>query len=554
MPLIDQPDTPELIDHQNSFAEGVVNNRESHLLTPFQAYHLLNCDLDMDGRVRKAHGFNKRGPANLDLSGKMPFGLFAFEPEGTQRSLLAHYANELYQFSDHQASAPFTWQRVASNVSFVSTHYMAAQGQILGTPGSALFLCACVSESSTGHSYSQLAFVEGGGNFSAAQVSYTGLFAKSITWFQRRLWAVNERAIVWSALNDGSSRAPGSPDITFGPVGEYDPNMAIVPLREPTPRMLIFRKSSVWLLDIYWTTDGFYASTADTMDFTKALIRPIVQEVGLMAPRAVTWIPGAEGGDYLFLSREGIRSLNRSLTDVQGGAGLPISWKIQKTIDRINWDRADRSVATFHNGLAYFSFPIDGAQENNFVVAYDVRYEHFYFMDWEAAAFTRMRYPGRDVALYFQSSKSVAENYTSPAFNVTHQHVYDTSSGLVGYGGSAIDFDVQTRGYVFDIGDPIGSGLRYRKKNNWLELGMKPGGTTASFGISYKVNHASAWSAFGAFSILSTETGVIRKKFSLRNIPPSRVVEFRIRDNLTMAQPELEYVQVSAHPLNPLVE
>ena len=552
MPLLDQPDSPELEDIQNSFIGGAVNNREPFLLPPNAAMRLLNVRIDMDGSLKKLGGLVPRGPANQDFGADNPNGLFGYWDEN-RRKLYSLYGTSLYANDENsEAVSAFGWAQIANGASFIDTDHVFVRGTsthvLNSTPAlDTLFACACVSASRTGPSFSRVYFF-GASNETHGLTGIGGTDFRYLAWFQRRLWSINQDQVFWSPINSGHGLGDS---ISVGEHG-IDANVAITPLREPTPRMLIFRKRAVYLLDIYWSTDGFYTSSQNSMDFTQALLRPIIRDTGCVAPRGWTWIPGGQAGDYLFLSREGIRSLNRSLTDVQVGASIPLSWPIQRIIDRINWDWADKATAVYHEQLAYFAFPVDGSTFNNMVVAYDVRYNHWFELDHQVSDWAMLDIPGKQKTLFFQSSLQGNENYTNPVNNIDQHHIYDTSSGVFGQFATVMDMDIETRAYAFDHRAPLGAGINNLKRPNTLDLGIKSGETTASFTLSYRINGSSNWTALADISIPSGSTGLVRKRISLRKLPPSYYIDFRIRDNTTPGffGAEIQHMKVSAYPMN----
>ena len=78
------------------------------------------------------------------------------------------------------------------------------------------------------------------------------------------------------------------------------------------------------------------------------------------------------GEDLLFLARDGVRSLKRTMAEemVAEQSGV-ISYPIQDLIDSINWSAAaQQATATFWNGLFLLSVPILSSAENNCCLVY----------------------------------------------------------------------------------------------------------------------------------------------------------------------------------------
>ena len=129
--------------------------------------------------------------------------------------------------------------------------------------------------------------------------------------------------------------------------------------------LLVFKERSVWALD------GF---TGDLADMSLTLL---TDQAGCIAQATVTQV----GGDVLFLGRGGVYRL----TDVQDGgrqlSPLPVSWRIPKTMDRVNWSYAHLARATLADGLWYLALPLDGAAVCNALLVYDTVTEQWQGQD-----------------------------------------------------------------------------------------------------------------------------------------------------------------------------
>lgn len=574
MPLIDQPDSPELIEHQNDFTGGIRYGPPPIHLKPNEYVSSVGAEVTAGGKFLKLHGQTPIGPAFKITPRPDPYGLFYMSAK-ENRDVFARLSSFLYVAKYGDNFDPYSWTRVASNISFVNAYYTAVQGLVAndttytsvsgttqaGVSLDALFLTAAVSTSQTGPSYSRVAWVASSG-YSAAHVHYT-IQPRGLTWFQKRLWFIDESTLYWSMLDDGSSWDSLSSSVVISRPGD-DINMAITAMREPTPRLLIWRRNSVWLLDIYWTTEGYNPTLSNALDYTKALLRPIVFNVGLAAPRAVVWVPGTTGGgDYLYLARDGIRSLARSTSDTQGGASLPItSPRAQFFIDRINWAYAYKSVAWFHRGLAYFAVPLDTATDPGTVICYDPALDIFYFHGISAGAFATIEYPGRPPELLYQATNFSFENYTSGSgvsFPVSQPHVYNLSTGISFYNGTAVNFILATRAFTGDIAAPAGSGVRYAKRWNYIECGFQPAATNATFVIDYKVStdydagSGSFTSRLGYMAVPGNSAlsrALVIKSLALHGVTASNIISFQISETGCYDTPGIEYIEVSSFPYN----
>lgn len=547
---LDQIDSPLLPEDSSSISGGVVQNVEPRLLKPDQVAYLLNMRSTVEGLREKRLGVSSIG---CPISG-VPTGLFSFDNQLTAQ----HYAivggdNKLFYTSGNQS-----WLRCGCSVSLCDTHYMGIQGR--ATNLAALFLATAVPMTDNASlPYGELIVLDR----TMTATNYGGVRPRAINWFQSRLWALNScqtnhgvDILTWSKVLQGGDFSHGNNLQIETDTG--DQGMAIEPLRDSTPRVLLFKERSIHLLDIYWETDGYYTTSADAMDYTKAMVRPITRETGLAATRGIVWTPGLQQADYLYLSREGIRSLNRSLTDSQGGAGLPLSWRIQPYIDRINWRTAERAKAAYWDGVAYFAVPIDGSTEPNAVIAYDSYRDNFFFLDWKVCEWAQCSFQNQR-KFYFLSSTPCSDSLAS-GYSLGY-HTYETGTGYVDPGPAPICYEEHTRAFAFDLEGP-GSGIRFRKRWRWLELAAQAGSSAVTLGVYYKVDDDDAWwlhdyislDPADAYPLLPVQlpfsfssSRLQRRKLSLHGVRPGYKIQFRFLEN-SYAALKIQQVNVVATP------
>jgi hypothetical protein len=537
----DAPDDPLLVEQATDISGGSQDFGVTHLIPPGKTNYLLNIETTFDGQRQKRLGVLARG--SVGGTGR-PNGAFSFEDVSRGfKQIVLQQDNNL--FSTDGTTMGFT-PRVTATSLYNTVHH-AVQGQG-ATNVASLFLSASVPYSAnTSLPFDKLLSLDR--NWVATTISQ--VWPRALTWYQNRLWAWNlagrsQDMLAWSNVLDGRNFGNGQ-TLLVDPEGG-DPGTALIPLRGDTPRMLLYKERSVHLLDIFWDTDGYYPSAANVLDYANgARLRPIVTDTGCVATRGLTWVPGLQGGDVLFLSREGIRSLNRSATDAQGGAGLPLSWPIQKVIDRINWARADQSVAAFWNNIAYFAVPVDGAENPNFVVAYNVPRNSFYYLDWDVNAWVRSTV---DTARKFFFFGQTAGTDGQSTYTLGH-HLYETSRGAVDPFQTAVQYEEQTRGFVFSQGDDPAEGLRNKKIWRWLEIRARGAATSATLTIQYKVDDNTDWIDFRNFSIdpsdaypalpvalpFTFDSGtIVRKNLSLHTVPSGYKVQFRFTDTTSFGR------------------
>ena len=129
--------------------------------------------------------------------------------------------------------------------------------------------------------------------------------------------------------------------------------------------VVVFCENSIYLVDTNPLTAAAAAAGNATSTFK---IRQVSNLSGAVSHRAVAQV----GEDLLFLARDGVRSLKRTMAEemVAEQSGV-ISYPIQDLIDSINWSAAaQQATATFWNGLFLLSVPILSSQENNCCLVY----------------------------------------------------------------------------------------------------------------------------------------------------------------------------------------
>lgn len=559
--LFDYLDSPVITDESQIITGGFVDNTEPHLLKPQQAVRLLNAEPTVAGRRQKRRGVLCYGTGHESYA---PHGLWEFfSAEHALKHFVGQWGRGFYS-----SAGDGDWTLRASSASLYNLPHMGVQGRASGVPH--LFFSSCVPNASNESlPYSKLFLLDKAWGHTA----HTATQARALAWFQGRLWAYNDcreglgnSYLQWSAPLDGF-------DFSNGQNFEVDPDSgdvgtAIVPARDNTPRMFLFNEKSVYQLDIYWDTDGYYPTTANALDFTKSQLRPIVLGTGCIATRSAIWAPGLQGADVLFLSREGIRTLARSADDTQGGSPLPLSYRIQQTIDRINWSYADRAVAAYWDGRAYFAVPVDGSESNNFVIAYDVHRNAFHELDLRVGDWCEARLNTNRRYFFFQSTTCGTESGLGAASGATHgYHVYRFDHGTADPFGLPVQYTEDTRAFTCDsAGQEPGTNLGIRKKWNYAEFAVQSGQTGCTLTINYKVDDDQVWTTLG-YLYIDPDTAapflpvqlpfgfgggkMVYRSLGLRAVKPGYKIQVQIKDNQSYARFKVVNLVIYANPMNP---
>lgn len=116
-------------------------------------------------------------------------------------------------------------------------------------------------------------------------------------------------------------------------------------------------------------------------DLANAQVQEITREVGCIARKSIVQV----GNQILFLSDNGVYSVDFGDLYNLRGAALPLSEAIQPLINRINPDAAANSVAIYHDNRYYLAVPLDGSTDNNAMLVYNFLNKGWESVDTTAA-------------------------------------------------------------------------------------------------------------------------------------------------------------------------
>ena len=127
--------------------------------------------------------------------------------------------------------------------------------------------------------------------------------------------------------------------------------------------LLVFKPSKIYLVTVDPTAPTAAGWT----------VRLINDRIGCIAGRSVSFA----GKDVYFLAEDGIRSVQRSLSDNYFIVGVPISEAIKDVIARINKNFYSKCFGQFHNNRYYLSVPLDSATTNSHTIVYNLLFNAF---------------------------------------------------------------------------------------------------------------------------------------------------------------------------------
>lgn len=374
-------------------------------------------------------------------------------------------------------------------------------------------------------------------------VTAMSIFPRAISWWQGRLWTFNHgdpdyspSTLAWSNLLDGweFDMATNSLEIAKE---DGDEGMAIMPSRGAAPRLYLFKKESIYALDVVWGSGAYIPASGDSLDTTNSRLVLLSENVGCVAPKTVVYTGGAEGADIFFLARDGVRSLKRVEQDIAGGAGEAVSEPVHDRIERINWDQVHKAVAAVRNHLFYLAIPVDGSTTNNLVLVFDLIdkvwvSEH----TWTPADMATFEDPvDGGEKLWMQPLETYGETLTAGYTVAGHWYECLAADTYLDPGGSEYTFNETSRAFYFQ---QVGN----KKRFDWLEYLLQPAVSAATLTVEVRVDELD-WTEVGVLSAaphisypvlparlpwnFEGESRVSRR-ISLVDVPPGERIQVRI--------------------------
>ncbi|MGA1753521.1 MAG: hypothetical protein ACO395_09250 [Pontimonas sp.] len=348
-------DDPILADGQVSFNGGMASNTKAALLAQDQAQELRNVALDRRGRGNSRAGFHYLHYTAGSLDG----GAYFDTPSVEQMVVAANGALLHLVPSGDQDTAAYTETAISgytytegnpvSMAQLVDKLYLADGSQRLyewdGTT-----LKQVVTGSGTNSTNPLVA----GAKY---LVSHTWrLFASGVSTAPDTVYVSDFLAgAEWAAA---SFRVGG---------GEGQAITAIHPWHDYF--LAVFKEASVYVVNCTpLTTAGAPTDPDGTLETAMFPIQLVNGTTGCVSHRTVAQV----GFDLFFLARDGVRSLQRSASELQFGVSEPISAPIQDYIDRINWNAIGQASATFYKGRYVISLPLDSDTTPQYTFSYNL--------------------------------------------------------------------------------------------------------------------------------------------------------------------------------------
>lgn len=202
-------------------------------------------------------------------------------------------------------------------------------------------------------------------------------------------------------------------------------------------------------------------------DLGNTTVQEITREIGAVSRKSIVQV----GNQILFLSDNGVYSVDFDQLYNLRGANLPLSEAINPVIRRINRTYASNSVAIYHDNRYYLAVPLDSSTVNNVILVYNFLNQGWESIDvindsrWNIIGFVRS---GAGIVNRLHTiSKDGGIHMIDEATAQTNTDYLDSLCLSVGDTASnyAIDSYVTTRQYTYGTMD--------RKKFNSYEIHME---------------------------------------------------------------------------------
>lgn len=351
MPVLfnDAIDDMPVLDRQAVFAQQRSNAR-ANLLGESECALLQNVSTGSTGVCKSRRGFHY--VAALPGSGTVQGAAFF---DSSTEYLVVVRNGIIYVLDSTYATVGSSYNNVTSNNGSASNRASFAQ------IADKLFI-------STGGNTEKLVQISMATGSPVFSLSTESLYANRLMVAQNfRLFSVGN-ATTSVATNSSiytSGFLPSTPTVFNGAVSfdvgqDYDD---ITALAAGTDFLLyVFKERSCYAIG----TAPF--STTSTPTLSSAFtIRQLSRDIGCVSARTVVQI----GNDTFFLSRDGVRTLQRTLADGMTAIQPPISEPINDVIERINWNYAHTATAVYRDRKYILALPLDGATAPSHIVVFD---------------------------------------------------------------------------------------------------------------------------------------------------------------------------------------
>jgi len=401
---------------------------------------------------------------------------------------------------------------------------------VLGYDGSVVSVT--ITDEGTGYdkdSTPAVTFTGGTDAAGTANVTQTPSKPKFIVTHTNRLFAtsadedVPADTLYCSQILDGDAWDLAADNLRIG--NDRDPITALMPGQNFD--LFVFKERSI------------YKVNADpTLKASQWSIKLVNNRTGCVADGTVQQV----GADVMFLSRDGVRSLQSIQAGTETDISLPVSRNINDYIGRINQAAVSTCTAIYWRNRYMLSVPLDSAATPDTVLVYNLLAGAWcgHWSGWEARSFVISAFSGElKLNMGTQNGEMYTWDDTAPEDSTTIAEYKDGNSTYESY--------IHTRAYTF--GETWGDKIGYSTQFNFGNIH-----TDAITGdINYYKDLTSSSSTLEGSLSLPASTNLIRKGFNMVSKGRFNQLQFKVKaDGGRLA---LHSVQSSAfgQPIRPEV-
>jgi len=343
MPIVSNEglDDPILFEQTNSFTGGVNNITSSKLLEPSQSVELINVDIDRIGNAVTRRGTSSLSSSAVPEGTANIQGMYYFDT-GTINQLVICKNRKLFYYDGVAGSGSWTQEGSSylTNAADNSVYFAQLSDKLYFCDG------ASALKSFNGTAVNSIP---------AAANAPSGI--KLITSHTERLFAVRtaepDTIYVSDILSAEGTSAWSSVD-SFRVGGDGEP---IIAMQSWTGfRLAVFKENSTYVIE-----------TDPTATLASWVVQRISREVGCIAPRSIAQV----GANLYWLSRDGVRTMARTLAGTEQEISEPISKVIDSTIREINTSVINKSAGAYWDNRYILSIPTSTSSTPNTSICYN---------------------------------------------------------------------------------------------------------------------------------------------------------------------------------------
>jgi hypothetical protein len=338
-----------------------------------------------------------------------------------------------------------------------------------------------------------------------ANVTQTPSKPKFIVTHTNRLFATSADTAVpadtlyCSGILDGDAWDLAADNLRIG--NDRDPITALMPGQNFD--LYVFKERSI------------YKVNADpTLKASQWSIKLVNNRTGCVADGTVQQV----GADIMFLSRDGVRSLQSIQAGTETDVSLPISRNINDYIGRINQAAVSTCTAVYWRNRYMLSVPLDSATTPDTVLVFNLLASAWcgHWSGWEARAFVISAFGGElKLNIGTQNGEQYTWDDSTPEDATTIADYRDGESTYESY--------IQTRAYTF--GETWGDKIGYSTQFNFGNIHAD----AITGDINYYKDLSSSGTALEASLSLPADTNLIRKGFNMVSKGRFNQLQFKVK-------------------------